>query len=268
MNYHSAQRAPMIRVLALLSLGAMTAVVASAQTAPAKPADKAAAKPAAAAAAKPAATAATKPAKPDDGKTLTLSGKDNNGKLLTRDELRACLKQRETLSMRLNDLDGARTKLNLEREALSQEQATLKTERDSLAGMKAAVDELNAKTKTFQQEVDAWNKRVADFTEAKPSGSAAEKQRTEINEQGEVLRKRQAELSAERGTVLSRGEDQIKVFNARAAAVDAKVADWNERNRKLNGEGDALQTERQSWVIDCGDKRYREDDEKAVLSGK
>lgn len=268
MSYHSARRAPMIRVLALLSLGALMVAVATAQTAPAKSTEKAAAKPVAKPTTKPIAATAAKPAKPDDGKTLSLSGKDNNGKLLTRDELRACLKQRETLSGRLNELDSARTKLNLEREALAQEQAALKTERDSLAGMKAAVEELNAKTKTFQQEVDAWNKRVADFTEAKPSGSAAEKQRTEINEQGEVLRKRQAELSAERSTVLARGEDQIKVFNGRAAAVDAKVADWNEGNRKLNGQGDALQIERQSWVVDCGDKRYLEDDEKAVLGGK
>lgn len=227
-----------------------------AQTAPAK--------------AKPATTAPTKPApeKAGEGKTLSLSGKDTNGKLLTRDELRACLKQREALTGRLNELDAARTNTNQEREGLSQGQAALKSDRDNLGGMKTAVDELNTRTKAFQVEVEAWNKRVADFTESKASGAAADKQRTEINEQGEVLRKRQLELTSDRSSTLARGEEQIKVFNARAAAVDAKVADWNERNRKLNNDGEALQLERQTWVTDCGDRRYREDDEKAVLSGK
>ena len=134
--------------------------------------------------------------------------------------------------------------------------------------MKSSVDELNTKTKAFQQEVDTWNKLVADFTESKASGANAEKQRLSINEQGESLRKRQLVLTEERNAVLARGEGQVKEFNARATAIDAKVADWNERNRKLNGDGDALQFERETWSADCGDKRYREDDEKAVLGGK
>lgn len=245
-----------------LILGAGFAAVGLAQTAPGKPAVKA-----------PATKAADKAA---DNKTMTLGGKDGGkeggkdagGKLLTRDELRACLKQRDTLAARLSQLDGERTKSNQERDALTQEQVALKTERESLAGMKSAVDELNAKTKVFQQEIDTWNKVVAEFTESKLSGSSAERQRLAINEQGESLRKRQLELNNERNAVLARGEGQVKEFNARATAIDVKVADWNERNRKLNGDGEALQFERQTWTADCGDKRYREDDEKAILSGK
>ena len=255
------------RLTFALVLGATLAGWAAAQTAPATPA-KAAAKPAAkpaAPAAKPAAATADKPA---DGKTLSLGGKEGGGKLLTRDELRACLKQRDTLTVQLGELDGARTALNQERDALNAEQAALKTERENLAGMKTAVDELNAKTKGFQQQVDDWNKRVAALAESKAPTSAQEKQRADLNELGEGLRKRQAELNSERDAVLARGDGQIKTFNTRAAAVDAKVTDWNERNRKLNERGDNLQTERQTWAADCGDKRYREDDEKAVLSGK
>ena len=257
---------PVKRLTFALVLGASLAGWAAAQTAPATPA-KAAAKPAAkpAVAAKPAAAVADKPA---DGKTMSLSGKEGGGKLLTRDELRACLKQRDTLTGQLNELAGARTALNQERDALNAEQAALKTERENLAGMKTAVEELNAKTKVFQEEVDGWNKRVAALAESKGHASSLEKQRADVNEQGEGLRKRQAELTSERNAVLARGEEQVKTFNARAAAVDGKVADWNERNRKLNERGDTLQTERETWAADCGDKRYREDDEKAVLSGK
>ena len=257
---------PVKRLTFALVLGASLVGWAAAQTAPATPA-KAAAKPATkpAAAAKPAAAVADKPA---DGKTMSLSGKEGGGKLLTRDELRACLKQRDTLTGQLNELAGARTALNQERDALNAEQAALKTERENLAGMKTAVEELNAKTKTFQQQVDEWNKRVAALAESKGHASSVEKQRADLNEQGEGLRKRQGELNGERDAVLARGEEQVKAFNARAGAVDAKVADWNERNRKLNERGDTLQTEREIWAADCGDKRYREDDEKAVLSGK
>ncbi len=199
----------------------------------------------------------------------TLSGKDPaSSKLLTREELRACMKQRDGLGVRLNELDTARTKLDAERAALGQEQAALKTERENMAGMRSEIDAMNARTKAFQEDVDGWNKRVAAFNESKQTGSAAEKQRVELNEFGESLKKRQAALQTERDSILGKGDSAVKGFNAKAAGLDQKVAEWNERNGKLNAEAEKTKTERETWGSECGDRRYREDDEKAILGGK
>ncbi len=256
-----------LRVCTLLA--ALGATWAFAQTPPAKPAP---AKPAPAKAtpATPAKTApAAKPAAPAAGDSRTLTGKDAaSSKLLTRDELRACMTQRDALAARLAELDTARGKLDAERAALGQEQQALKTERESMAGMRAEIDGMNAKTKAFQEDVDGWNKRVATFNESKQTGAPAEKQRVELNEFGESLKKRQAALQTERETILGRGDSAIKGFNARAAGLDQKVAEWNERNGKLNDEVDKTKTERAAWSTECGERRYREDDEKAILSGK
>lgn len=237
-------------VPALILLFSLAVSSAQAQTPPAKTAPK------------PAAKAPAEPA------TLSLGNASAASKLLTRDELRQCLQQRGKLGTRLTDMEGARAAMDKERAGLTQEQQQLKTERDQLAGVKPAIDELNAKTKAFQEDVDAWNKRVAEFNEAKDFGNAAEKRRVEIAAQGEALQKRQADLQTERTSVLARGEDAVRVFNARAVAIDGRVADWNERNRKLNDGSETLKGDRETWVIECGDRRYREDDEKAIQSGK
>lgn len=238
-----------------VAAAALAATLAAAQTTAPKPAP-----------ARPAAKAPAPAASAAEGKTL--SGKDGGGKLLTRDELRACLKQRDALSTRLNELDAARTKLDAERTALGQEQAALKTERENMAGMRAEIDALNAKTKTFQEDVDAWQKRVTSFNEGSQNGPAAEKARTELNEMGESLKKRQAALQAERDSVLGRGDVAVKSFNAKAAGLEQKVGDWNDRNSRLNADVEKTKTERETWSTECGDRRYREDDEKAILSGK
>ena len=211
----------------------------------------------------------TKPAA--DAKTLggnatTTASKD--AKLLTRDELRQCMKQRDTLSTRLTQLDGERATLDGERNGLREEQDKMRTEREGLGGVKASVATLNDRVKVFQEQVDAFNKRVTLFKEANPSGKEGERQREDINREGEALQKRQAELQVDRDALLAKGEEATKAFNARAAVVDQRVADWNQRNGKINEASGALKNEREIWVSECGDRRFREDDEKAILKGQ
>lgn len=222
-------------------------------------------------AAKPAARpapASTAPAAAPAG-ARTLSGNSGaNTAVLTRDELRACLNRRDGFSTRLNAIEAARTELDTEREAIAAEQAALKVERESMGGVKGDVDAMNVRMKAFQADVEAWNKRVAEFNEVKPAGSAADRQRTEINAQGEELRKRQAALQAEREALLARGEAAVKAFNVKAGALDQRVQAWNARNAQVNADGDKIKTDREAWTAECGDRRYREDDEKAILGGK
>ena len=60
----------------------------------------------------------------------------------------------------------------------------------------------------------------------------------------------------------------VNAYNANAKAVEARVVDWNTRNQAWNDAGVNLETERQEWVQQCADRRYREDDEAAIKAGK
>ena len=237
---------------------------AQTQPAPAKPA----AKPAAT---KPATTApATPAAKPGDGKTLSLgSGKNPGGPILTRDELRVCLKEEERLRSRLAELEAGRSPLDREKEALSAEQAALRVDRAPLEELKKKADEVSGRIRDYGVRVEAWNKAVADFN-ATPRANAAvaERQRSEFNRQREELAKLQAELEAEKLRHAAESEATVQAYNQRVATLDARVVDWNQRNNVANDASKALEGERQAWLASCGERRYREEDEQAVRAGK
>jgi len=46
------------------------------------------------------------------------------------------------------------------------------------------------------------------------------------------------------------------------------IATWNERNKALNDEALKADEERQSWLGECANRPYREDDELAIKAGK
>ena len=114
MNLIDMQRASAVLVLALGT------TLCAAQTAPAKPSPKPAPRPAAAAPAPAAAPA-------DEGKTLSMGNSKGNSKVLTREELRACFKQRDLLQDRLKVSEAARAEMDGERAAIGKEQETLKS---------------------------------------------------------------------------------------------------------------------------------------------
>lgn len=230
-------------------------------TTPAKPA----AKPAAT---KPTATAAA--AKPADNKTLTLgSGKNPGGPILTRDELRACLKEEERLRTRLTEVEGGRGALDREKEALGVEQAALRADRAPLDELKKRTDDLAARLRDYAARVDAWNKGVTEFNaNLRANTATSERQRVEFNRQREELAKLLVELEAEKARHTAESEGLVRAYNVRLAALDSRVVDWNQRNAQANEANKALEVERQAWLAGCGDRRYREEDEQAVRAGK
>jgi hypothetical protein len=135
---------------------------------------------------------------PGDGTGSLGSGKAT-AKLLTRDELRACL--------------ATQAKQKKEREALVQREKALDGE--------------------------------------KP----------EIVAEGDAIK-------AARETLDRTSEDAIKAFNQRVLDHDARVNDHNKRNRALITDATAWQAASDQWKTQCGDRRYREDDEIAIKRGK
>lgn len=246
--------------LKMIALAGLTAAsLASAQTQPARPAAKPAAKPAAAA---PAAAPAA------DGKTLSFAAGSGTGPILTKEELRVCLAQEESLRTRLAEGEARRPPLNQEKDAITAEQAALRAERAPIDDFKRQADEFKARMDAHTRRVEAWNQRVQEFNASPPSGPAAERRRTELNKEREEIEKSNKEFDAERTRLQTDSAAAVAAYNAKAQALDTKVSDWNARNQKANDDARALEAERQGWVDTCANRRYREDDEIAIKRGK
>ena len=250
-----------VRALAWLFAALSYSTLTLAQTAPAKPV----AKPAA-----PAPASATTPAaKPADGKTSGIGGGSGGGGILTRDELRACLKQELTMRTRLSEHAASRVPLDQEKLALTADQQALRTDRAGIDELKMQSEALAGKLKVFSLRVTTWNEQVEEFNRSsRASDPNRERRQAALNTERELIAKERTELEAERMSLLASNEIQVKAFNVKAQALDARVGAWNERNAAWNDAGPKLETEREQWVSACSNRRYREEDEIAIRAGK
>jgi chromosome segregation ATPase len=242
---------------------------AAAQTAttPARPAAKPA-EPATKSATKPAAPAA--PAAAAD-RTATLGGGTgtvSRQPILTRDELRECLSQEQSIRTRLAEHQGARAPLDRERDDIRARQDALRAERQQVDIVVARASEFRGRSEAHAQRVAQWNREMEAFNARPPSGSAGERERVRLNSERDALQKSQAELETERVALAADNERTVVPFNAKVKQVEAVVQEWNARNQAWNEAGARLEGDRKDWVAGCADRRYREDDEIAIRAGR
>lgn len=235
---------PATRIAASLLLAFATAL-ALAQTAPTKPAAKAAAKPA--------------------GKTL--SGKAaSGGKLMTRDELRSCLKRLDGVNQSGKTIEVQRPALDREREELTQSGEALKAERADVDRRLALVREWEARMRAHAAEIEGYNKRSVEVQEAPRNRQDAMVEALKVDR--ERLQKTRDALAAEEALLVPAYQGSVKDFNEHASARDAKVADWNLRNAAALDAAIKHEEARALWLNECANRPYLEDDETAIKAGK
>jgi chromosome segregation ATPase len=260
---------PLLLVLAATALSTPLALSQTASNPAAKPAAKPAPKPAPKPAARPAAKA---PAAAAPEKTATIGGGANAASaalpILTRDELRACLKQEEAIRVRLSEHEAARAPIDQERQGVTAKQEALRLERAQVDALATKTNAFRTKMEAHADRVAAWNRDVEAFNSRAPQGVAGERERVRINTEREGLQKAQTELEAERVAMAGDNEKIVASFNAKAKEVEAAVDQWNQRNKGWNEAGAKLEAERKGWVSACADRRYREDDEIAIKAGR
>jgi chromosome segregation ATPase len=203
-------------------------------------------------------------------KTATLgggtgSGNAGNRPLLTREELRACLKQQDDIAARRGPLEAQHKQMQDEKAALLQGAESLKDERAKIERTRAAIVELNARQTALGERIGQWNAKVKAATDGGQRLSAAE--RDALEAERAQLQRDSAQVESDR-QALAGHEDAVRAFNTRAAAQDRGVDDWNARNGRLAAQLDALQGERDAWATQCADRRYREEDEIAIRRGQ
>jgi cell division protein FtsB len=99
--------------------------------------------------------------------------------------------------------------------------------------------------------------------------------RTDVEQRNDTLKRdldalntESAQLKTERETLDLTSADGVAAYNARVEARNGRIDAWDARNADLRKEADALNTEQSLWDLECGNRRYREEDEIALRKGK
>jgi hypothetical protein len=265
-------RAPAVTLVLLALAGSIgLGGTAHAQTAPPKPTKptkpvKAPTVPAAAAAA--ASSAA--------GERVLSAGAGvsapTGGGMLTRDELRVCLKQEADVRQRLEAQQAARVPLDKDKETLAAEQAALRAERASLQAPEPGVVAINERTSAYATKVAEWNVRLKAFEDNPPrSGPAQDRERDLISAERAAIEKERDALELERERlrlVLEKRNETSRAFNERVKALEVRITASNKRIGEWADVTEAVEIDRKAWVASCSNRRYREIDEDAIKAGR
>lgn len=186
------------------------------------------------------------------------------GAMLTRDELRVCIQQQQAQQRRAGDLERRRSELAGEADAVRRRQQDVQAERDAY---QAQADAFQARIKAHGQRVTQYNQRLQDFRDNPPKGKDAEYQRGLIEGEGDAVAKADAALKADAPRVNAELEQARQRLVAHAQAqVDAAAA-ANERNRQFNADAKAYDDELEDWKQRCGNRPFKDADERAVRAG-
>jgi septal ring factor EnvC (AmiA/AmiB activator) len=196
----------------------------------------------------------------------TLGGKAPVGKMLTRDELRICLKRLDGVNASSKDLEQRRAALDKEKDDLVKSGDALKADRADADAKLAAVRDWEGRMRAHGTEIEAFNQRLKAADEG--PRNKREELAKELDAERERLAKARLPLSEEEARVVPAYQNTVKAYNDKAQARDAVVSDWNGRNKTINEQSAKQEDERSAWLAECANRPYREDDEIAIKQGK
>jgi len=196
----------------------------------------------------------------------TLGGKAAAGNMLTREELRACMKRLDDVNTSAKDLEQRRAALDREKDDLVKSGDALKAERADADAKLATVRDWEVRVRGVSTQIEAFNQRTKASEELTPAQRQALV--PELEAERERINKARAVLADEEARVVPAYQSAVKSYNERALARDASVSSWNERNKSLNEVATKQEDDRKSWLSECANRPYREDDEIAIKAGK
>lgn len=196
----------------------------------------------------------------------TLGGKAAVGKMLTRDELRTCLKRLDGVNVSSKDLEQRRVVLDKEKEDLVKSGDALKADRADADTKLTAVRDWEGRLRAHGAEIESFNQRLKAADEG-PRGKREEMAK-ELDAERDRLSKARALLGEEEARLVPVYQNAVKAYNDRALARDAIVAEWNGRNKAINEQSLKHEEDRSAWLSECANRPYREDDEIAIKQGK
>lgn len=189
--------------------------------------------------------AATTPAK-KSAATTEATGEVKRDRIMSIDELRVCMTIQKS-----NEAEAA--SVRNEQAAFVRDQDAVRTEQ---AEIKRINDELLTRSAAIRSERDAIRARV-DELRAVATNAKTDAEKAEYEKQREAIGER------------NRKHDEVSAkFNAdqqahadRIDALNAKIEPLNARGKTVNDRVEPLQDKIAKWREQCGNRRFREEDE-------
>jgi chromosome segregation ATPase len=198
----------------------------------------------------------------------SLGGAAPQGKMMTRDELRVCMKERQSQQERAAAIEKRRTEVASEIEAVNRQKTEVQAERDAYNARLAQGQAFNERVKAHGERVALYNQRVKEFQESPPAKDI-ERLRGQLEAEGDAVAKADAAIKAEAAQWTSAAMEPARTaLNEHVQAQQAAAAAAIEHRRQLNDDITAYDQSLAGWTARCGNRPYREDDEKAVRAGR
>ncbi|MFC5509889.1 hypothetical protein ACFPOU_01965 [Massilia jejuensis] len=189
-------------------------------------------------------------------------------RLLTRDELRACMALNESNDAGTAAIGRRQAELDKEREALASAPAPGADARALVDEKLNAVKQADAAYAAYGKTVEDWNARMTEFEARSKDMRNADRRRAVLKQEQAELKTTEARLVAERDSAIAAYEGAVKEANAQLAQGSGSKAAWNKKSEALAADEKALLASRRKWTTECGQRRFREDDETAIKAGK
>lgn len=199
-------------------------------------------------------------------KTLGGGTAAKGGALMTRDELRACLKEQQAQAAQVAELEKRRAEVVAEADAVRKQKEAVQAERDAYAALANEVQAFKEKVKAHGERLAAYNQRVQAFKDAPPRD--AERERGQLEAEGEAIGRADAAIKAEAAQWTAKAEPARAALTEHAQAQQAAAAQAIEHDKAYSEAASAQEQQLAAWKQRCGDRPYREADEKAIRSGK
>jgi hypothetical protein len=197
----------------------------------------------------------------------SLGAGSGSGPVMTREELRTCLKQQVALKERVELFERDTGSLEREKADILVAQKALDAERGGVVADANKISAVNARAADLSKRIDEWNERWQAFEKEGRTGPFADRQRRKLLDEQREMKAEEADLAAERDK-LSGISGSSTELNAKVDSLNQRTAAWNTRNGQMAKRSDDLAQARDLWAAECGSRRYREDDEIAIKQGK
>ncbi len=189
------------------------------------------------------------------------------GALMTRDELRSCLKEQKAQQEGAVALERRRGEVAAQIEAARLQKDSVQAEREALMSRAKAAEAFSQRVAAHAQRVALYNQSVAAFKAKPPPEPDAERILGELQAGGAALSRADAELKAEAPRWAASLEPERQSLMTRVRAQQAAAAAAIEQHRVLNADSKAFDDRLEAWQQRCGNRPYLEADERAIRAG-
>lgn len=189
-------------------------------------------------------------------------------KLMTLDELRACMKLKESNNARTTEIEQRNEQNRREKQELLNAPDNTQTARAEVELQLEAVKQADAAVREHAKAVEDWNERMADFEKKAKDMRNERQRRQDLKQERDGLKKIDDKLVADRAEKIAIYERSVAELNAKIVQRAKLNEAWNKRNEQLADDEDKLVESRDKWMTECSGRRFLEDDEKIIREGK